>query len=141
MTQAQIPQILSQHLNTLSLERNVAAFDDSLTPNIDISGDYNTEAIDTSKWEVTVDLRVEMSYKNGLALSIKLQYVATIDATDVSDADLDIFLYLEYPPMLLLELRKVVADTTMAAGVHQVMLDPWDLSRQFAAELEGNKNG
>lgn len=139
MTQEKTPKIISQYINSISMERYDIDNND-LSPNIDISGDLEVQGLSTDTPKIIIDLSIQISYKSQQAMSLTLQYIGVIKKMGADIPTLNSFLYLEYPPILLMELRQIVANITSAAGIHQVLIDPWDWSRQFAKQLEANNN-
>lgn len=133
MSEQKIPSILEQYITHLSFDKLVDIdINTKNPPKVNVSGNYEASELDSDISKVIIDLKVLINYEEKEAFLLKLQYVAFVEINDVEVRELNIFLYLELPPMLFMELREIVANLTEKAGIHKILIDPWDLSRQFA---------
>ena len=49
------------------------------------------------------------------------------------------WLILEYPPVILTDARRLIADLTAETGLVRLTIDPWDFVRQFLAQITKNE--
>lgn len=130
------PSIISQYINNLSVERYDIGNNLNSEPEVNISGNYDIENLDTQIPKIIIDVKLEVSYESSKALALELNYIANVNIKDVNPSDVNVFLYLEYPPILLLEIRNIISTITESSSIHRVVIDPWGLSRTIIDEMK-----
>ncbi|MFK7967677.1 MAG: protein-export chaperone SecB [Rickettsiaceae bacterium] len=137
MLETKLPSLLSQYISNLSLERHdIGSEIINKPPNTNVTGDYKVQNLETPTPKIVIALKVEISYEEQLALMLKIEYVANVNTQEAPPSEINTFLYLEYPPILLTEIRQIVANLTEVSGLHKVLIDPWGVSREIIKEIE-----
>jgi preprotein translocase subunit SecB len=129
-------KVIEQYLSNVSLTRFKAVkLTQDVYPETTVAGDYALEENKDGTFLAKIQVDVHCVHAEEKLLQLHLQYEAIIDRGDLSDEEFNIFINLEYPPVVLTDARKLISDLTAETGVLRITIDPWDFVRQFLTRI------
>ena len=66
---------------------------------------------------------------------LTVEYRSLIDPDGLNEDETSVFVNLEYPPIVLTDIRKLISDLTAETGLVRVVIDPWDFVRQTLSQI------
>jgi|JFJP01.1.fsa_nt_gi preprotein translocase subunit SecB len=133
-------KVVKQYLNKVVLERYNNKNIENIIPETDVTGDYILEEQENGTFVVKTQVNIECSDKQNKLFKLDIEYEAIIDRGSLTDDELNVFINLEYPPVVLTDARKLIADLTSEMGIIRLTIDPWDFVKQFLAKINQNEN-
>ena len=131
-------QIVGQYVKDLSFENPAAPLMGSnARPQIDLGVELQTRALDQSRFEVELKLRVSAQAENKPMFMLELVYAGLILVQSAPPEILQQVLNVDVPHLLFPFARRIVADAIRDGGMPPLMIEPIDfaaLARARAAE-------
>ena len=130
--------LLTQYVKDLSFENPnaPAVYQWQSQPRIDVQFNIAAQTIGNDLYEVSLKADVKAQSDEGPAFQVDLLYAGLFAIRNVSEGQLQPFLFAEAPRLLFPFARRVIADAIRDGGFPPLLVDPIDFGALYLAKTE-----
>jgi preprotein translocase subunit SecB len=138
-------KIRTQYIKDLSFESPnaphiyesmLAAQQKGNAPDVKVSVDVRTNAVDAASYEVELLMRGETTVADSQGFIAELTYGGLVDVSDVKKEMIPWLLMVEAPRLLFPFARRILAEVTRDGGFPPLMIAPFDFVELFRRRVE-----